>query len=195
MMTVKTKFRECGMAERFEGEMPEILRLLAFPIGLLPLGRALTLAVRRLARRKPAVFERLGDYGRCSFLIAPSDLDVSFLVVPDGERAEVKSFPRRTKVSADVTVRGPLLTLLGLLDGTFDGDALFFNRAISVTGRTDALVALRNAIEDAELKPSDFVGLTGRPGRLVDASVLKGIGAARRLTGSPLAGPIDGEAA
>lgn len=183
------------MAERFEGEMPEILRLLAFPIGLLPLGRALTLAVRRLARRKPAVFERLGDYGRCSFLIAPSDLDVSFLIVPDGERAEVKSFPRRTKASADVTVRGPLLTLLGLLDGTFDGDALFFNRAISVTGRTDALVALRNAIEDAELKPSDFVGLTGRPGRLVDASVLKGIGAARRLTGSPLAGPIDGEAA
>lgn len=184
------------MAERFEGELPQFLRLLAFPAGFLPLGRALTLAVRRFARRRPAVFDRLGEYGRCSFLIEPSDLDFAFLMVPDGVRADIRTLPRRRHVEADVTVRGPLLTLLGLIDGTFDGDALFFNRAISVSGRTDALVALRNAIEDAELKPSDFIGLTGRPARLVDGSVFRGLDAARRLTGSPLAGARpDGETA
>ncbi|WP_053239728.1 ubiquinone anaerobic biosynthesis accessory factor UbiT [Pleomorphomonas koreensis] len=176
------------MADHFRGELPKALRILAAPAGLLPLGPALTLAVRRFARRKPAVFERLGTYGQCSFLIEPSDLDISFLMVPDGVRAEVKCLRRRASQPADVTVRGPLLVLLGLIDGTFDGDALFFNRAISVSGRTDALVALRNAIEDAELTPADFVGVTGTLGRLVDRSVFGGLGLARRFTGSPVAG-------
>lgn len=177
-----------AMAEHFRGELPRLLRILAAPAGFLPLGPALTLAVRRFARRKSAVFDRLGEYGKCSFLIEPSDLDVSFLMVPDGTRAEVKCMRRRANQPADVTVRGPLLVLLGLLDGTFDGDALFFNRAISVSGRTDALVALRNAIEDAELTPADFVGATGSLGRLVDRSVIGGLGLARRFTGSPIPG-------
>ncbi len=176
------------MAEHFRGELPRLLRILAAPAGFLPLGPALTLAVRRFARRKPAVFDRLGDYGKCSFLIEPSDLDVSFLMVPDGPRAEVKCLRRRASQPADVTVRGPLLVLLGLLDGTFDGDALFFNRAIAVSGRTDALVALRNAIEGAELTPADFVGATGGLGTLVARSVIGGLGLARRFTGSPIPG-------
>ncbi|MCM5556482.1 SCP2 domain-containing protein [Pleomorphomonas sp. JP5] len=176
------------MAEHFRGELPRLLRILAAPAGFLPLGPALTLAVRRFAHRKPAVFDRLGEYGKCSFLIEPSDLDFSFLMVPDGVRAEVKCMRGRTSQPADVTVRAPLLVLLGLLDGTLDGDAMFFNRAISVSGRTDALVALRNAIEDAELTPADFVGATGGLGKLVDRSVIGGLGLARRFTGSPISG-------
>lgn len=176
------------MAEHFRGELPKPIRLLAAPAGLLPLGPALTMAVRRFARRKPAVFDRLGDYGRCSFLIEPTDLDFSFLMVPDGVRAEVRCLRRRGSQKADVVVKGPLLTLLGLIDGTFDGDAMFFNRAISVSGRTDALVALRNAIEDAELTPSDFIGVTGLFARSFDRSVIGGLELARRVTGSPIAG-------
>jgi predicted lipid carrier protein YhbT len=176
------------MADHFRGELPKPLRLLTAPAALLPLGPALTLAVRRFARRKPGVFDRLGDYGKCSFLIEPTDLDFSFLMVPDGIRAEVKCLRRRVSQPADVVVKGPLLTLLGLLDGTFDGDAMFFNRAISVSGRTDALVALRNAIEDAELTPSDFVGVSGELGKLFNRSVIGGLGLARRVTGSPIAG-------
>lgn len=176
------------MVERFKGELPAIVRFLAFPAAFLPLGQALTFAVRRFARRKPAMFDRLGDYGRCSFLIAPTDLDFAFLVVPDGARAEVRTLTRRHGVEADVTVKGPLLVLLGLLDGTFDGDALFFNRTIDVAGRTDALVAFRNAIEDAELKPSDFVGLKGEIAGLLDKWVFRGLDMARRLTGTPMGG-------
>ncbi|WP_281058598.1 hypothetical protein [Mesorhizobium sp. M1A.F.Ca.IN.022.07.1.1] len=29
--------------------------------------------------------------------------------------------------ASDVLIKGPLLTLLSLLDGTLDGDAMFFN--------------------------------------------------------------------
>ena len=51
-----------------------------------------------------------------------------------------------------------------------------------------ANIACRNAIEDAELTPADFVGVTGTLGRLVDRSVFGGLGLARRFAGSPVAG-------
>ena len=79
--------------------------------------------------------------------------------------------------------------LLGLLDGTQDGDALFFNRVISISGRTEAVLALRNAIEDAELSPSDLLGLRGPLAALADAGILGGMMAARQLAVSAQMGP------
>jgi predicted lipid carrier protein YhbT len=81
-------------------------------------------------------------------------------------------------------VRGPILALLGILDGTFDGDALFFHRTISITGRTEAVVALRNAIEDAELRPSDLLFLRGTVARLADRAILGGLDLARGIASS-----------
>lgn len=173
------------MDDHFKGALPAPLQFLARPARLLPLGPLLTQGVRRLARRRPELFDRLGDHRRSAFLIEPSDLDFGFLMVPDGEDATVTVTRKDRPPVSDVQVRGPLLTLLGLLDGTFDGDALFFNRAIAVGGRTDALVALRNAIEDAELQPSALIGLAGKPAEIVDAAVLKALETARRFAGAP----------
>ena len=78
-----------------------------------------------------------------------------------------------------------ILMLLGLLDGTFDGDALFFHRTVSVSGQTEAIVALRNAIEDAELTPADLLNLNGEAARLADRGILGSLNLARRiLTGA-----------
>ena len=87
-------------------------------------------------------------------------------------------------------MRGPLLSLLGLLDGTFDGDALFFSRGIAISGKVDALLALRNAIEDADLKPSDFVGLGGSIGSIADSLVFNTVALARRLAARPRGLPM-----
>jgi predicted lipid carrier protein YhbT len=171
-----------GMTEREKGELPGFVRALTAPSRLLPLGLVLTLALRGLAKRRPALFDRLGEHARRSFVIEPSDMAFAFVMVPDGAHAEVRTVARG-RAAGDVHVLGPLLALLGLLDGTFDGDALFFNRAITVSGRTDALLALRNAIEDAELRPSDLLGLEGRAGTLADASILRVVGTLQRLTG------------
>ena len=174
------------MVERYKGELPGLARMLMAPSGLLPLGPILTHALRGLARRRPGLFDRLGAHARRSFMIEPSDLAFAFIVVPDGPRATVRTVARRRAardVQADVHVRGPLLALLGLLDGTLDGDALFFSRAITVSGRTDALLALRNAIEDAELRPSDLLGVDGRAGALADLSILRAIAMLQRLAG------------
>lgn len=173
------------MDDHFKGALPAPLQFLAKPARFLPLGPLLTQGVRRLARRRPELFDRLGAYRRSAFLIEPSDLDFGFLMLPDGEDATVTVTKKGRPPVSDVQVRGPLLTLLGLLDGTFDGDALFFNRAIAVGGRTDALVALRNAIEDAELQPSSLLGLSGKTAEVVDSAVRKALETARRLAGAP----------
>lgn len=170
------------MTDHQPGGLPLPLRLLAKPLPLLPIGTVLSLAVQRLAARRPGIFDRIGPYRNCRFRIAPIDLDFDFLLVPDGTRARVDTISRKAKVASDVQIGGPLVDLLGLLDGTLDGDALFFTRTITVSGRTDAVVALRNAIEDAELRPADLLGVSGRFGGLVDRAVLGGIDALRRLT-------------
>ena len=128
------------MAEHFKGELPSVFRILSAPARVLPLGLILTRAVQDLAHRRPALFERLGEHRSGVFFIGPSDLDFAFLIVPDGPAAQVKILSKQASASAVVVVRGPLLSLLGLLDGTFDGDALFFNRAISISGKTEAIL-------------------------------------------------------
>ncbi|SKA21402.1 ubiquinone anaerobic biosynthesis accessory factor UbiT [Consotaella salsifontis] len=178
------------MVDQPNGELPKVLQILARPAGLLPLGIVLTQAVRRMARRRPTLFERLDEHRHASFLVEPSDLDFAFVLVPDGEQASVRSYSKRALPSADVHVKGPILMLLGLLDGTFDGDALFFNRVLSVSGKTDALVALRNTIEDAELKPSDLLGVTGRGAAFLDSAVLRALASARRVVGAPNMGAM-----
>jgi predicted lipid carrier protein YhbT len=102
-------------------------------------------------------------------------------VIPDGASSVVRVTTGSASAASDVVVRGPILALVGLLDGTFDGDALFFHRTLSISGRTEAVVALRNAIENAELRPSDFLGLAGQAGRAADEAVLGGLDAVRRI--------------
>lgn len=174
-----------------EARLPAFVRSLSPAFAGLPLGPALTLSLRALARRRPGLFERLGEYSRERFLVDPVDLGFAFVVVPDGERATVRVTGKDGAQACDVVVRGPILSLLALLDGTQDGDALFFNRVISIGGRTEAVLALRNAIEDAELTPSDLIGLSGTPGRLADAGILGGLDLARRFAAA--LGPIAAE--
>lgn len=170
--------------------LPAFARMLP-PVSGLPLGPFLTLSLRSLARRRPQVFERLGEHRRACYLIDPTDLPFAFSVIPDGAAAVVRVAFRSRETPSDVVIRGPILVLLGILEGTLDGDALFFHRAISVTGKTEAVVALRNAIEDAELRPSDLLGLTGALGRLADTGILGGLDLARRIVAG--AAPSRGE--
>lgn len=169
------------------GRDPDEASLPAFAQRLLPpgagllLGPLLTLSLRSFARRRPEVFERLGEYRSAHYLIDPTDLPFAFSVIPDGASAAVRVTSGSGSLISDVVIRGPIMTLLGLLDGTFDGDALFFHRTISVSGRTEAVVALRNAIENAELRPSDLLGLRGLAGRLADGVVLGGLDVARGI--------------
>lgn len=124
-----------------------------------PVELALTAAVRRLARRRPEVFERLGEARLAVFVLAPDELPVAFRLEPRGTDGRVQVVRRDGAAPYRTWVAGPLGALLALFDGALDADSAFFSRAIRVEGDTAALMALHNALEAAELSLTDLLPL------------------------------------
>ncbi|USQ94459.1 ubiquinone anaerobic biosynthesis accessory factor UbiT [Caulobacter sp. RL271] len=131
--------------------------LLARPL-LLPPSAFLTLSLRRLARAHPEAFVRLGEHAQRIYLIAPTDLPLAFCLRPAGTEGAIRLVAAGDAPEAAVRIRGALLDLLQLFDGTMDADAAFFSRRIQVEGDTSALVALHNALEAADLTLADLIG-------------------------------------
>lgn len=117
------------------------------------LGPALTATARLAARRHPDLFERLAAIPDPTFALVPDELPVAVVVRADTRRPEMRAVAKRDLDPARVAavVRGPLRRLAALADGRLDGDALFFSREIAIEGSTEAAVALRNALDNAEL--------------------------------------------
>lgn len=128
-----------------------LMGMAARPLPLPPLQKALNLAVAAILRRRPGVLARLADAGCFVFLIDPVDLPLVFLLRTDTKTAAIKVARSAGSEEVSATIRGPLLSLMDLLQGRIDGDSLFFSRELVVEGGTEAVVALRNAVDDAEI--------------------------------------------
>lgn len=124
-----------------------------------PVNLVLGAALRRVARRKPEVFERLGRFRSAAFVLAPVELPVAFRLEPDPAHGRVRVVRPSDPAPAAARISGPLAELLGLFDGSLDADAAFFSRTIDVEGDTEAVVALHNTLEAAELTLADLLGL------------------------------------
>ena len=158
---------------------PAHLGLRALPLA--PMSLALSALVRRLICSHPGLLERLGDYGSRRFVIDPTDLPLCLLLRPDAARGEVQVC--RRPPPADARIAGPLAALLGLVHGTWDGDALFFSRDLVIAGDTSAALALRNAIDDAELDlGAEIAALAGPFAQMLHPVIVL----AERRTGLPL---------
>lgn len=118
---------------------------------LAPLSLACARLVTSLAGRHPSMFARLGAEAGKTFLIDPTDLPLVFLLAPNpaAPRLEARRYCEAGEWSARVA--GPMAALLGLVHGVYDGDALFFSRDLVIEGDTVAVLALRNAIDNAEI--------------------------------------------
>lgn len=121
--------------------------------------RILTGAVRGIARRRPDLFERLGDARGADFVIAPTDFPVAFRLRPDGAAGEVRVVRHDDTEPCAARISGPLALLLSLLDGAADADAAFFTRQVRVEGDTRVMVALHNTLEAADLDLPDLLGV------------------------------------
>lgn len=106
-------------------------------------------AFMQVMRAHPGLFERLGEYVNKRFGFSPSDLPFMFVVEPS--RPAITVFRKDAQVETDAAIDGPLVMLLALLEGKLDGDALFFSRDITVTGDMEAMLALRNALDDCNV--------------------------------------------
>jgi predicted lipid carrier protein YhbT len=145
------------------------------PAALQPL---LTLAMAVVARHHGEVFARLDGLGDCVFLIDPVDLPLDFLLRPAAKPPSLTAVRSGANggasgIAPTATIRGSLLSLIDLLEGRVDGDALFFSRELAVEGDTEAILTLRNAIDGAGIDLIDIAASAFGPAA----------GIARRLLG------------
>jgi len=140
-------------------------RLLLAPLPLFIMRPLLQRMVRRIARQRPELFARIGVHTKKLFLIDPLNLPFVFLLQPDAVRPRLRAVRRDDPVAADARIAGTFLTLLDMVDGRLDGDALFFSRDLVVEGDTEAVVCLRNALDDLDGSIADDIAACfGLPG-------------------------------
>lgn len=119
-----------------------------FPVFLLqPILRRI---VTRIATQHNEVFDRLGAHTKTSFLIDPVDFPFALHLIPDPTALQFRAVARSQMPSHQAGIAGRFLTLLRLVDADVDGDALFFSRDLTISGNTEAVVCLRNALDDVE---------------------------------------------
>ena len=123
-----------------------LLRFLPLPL-LQPI---LTLIGTQVAKAQPDVFVRLGPHAQKSFVIDPTDLPFVLVLKPRPEAPALSAWRRGSAPHSHARIAGSFLNLFDLIDGALDGDALFFSRKLRVTGDTEAVVALRNALDDVD---------------------------------------------
>ncbi len=128
-----------------------LLGLAVRPLPLAPLQPVLGAAMTAVTRRYPNIFERLSSLENTRFLIDPVDLPFGFLLVADDQAPQLRAVRAGQAGDVAATIRGPLMTLIDMLEGKIDGDAQFFSRALVVEGDTEAVVALRNAVDGSEI--------------------------------------------
>ncbi|MCC6202320.1 MAG: SCP2 sterol-binding domain-containing protein [Gammaproteobacteria bacterium] len=137
------------------------------PLFLLPVQIVLARLVRHIAVRRPSLFNRIGLHRSKQFLIVPTNLPYAMLLQPDPVRPTLRAVPKQWR-DYDARITGTALTLLAMIDGRSDGDALFFSRDLRVEGDTEAVVCLRNALDDLDGSVADdAAALFGPPGRMI----------------------------
>lgn len=141
--------------------------LASVPVPVFPLRPVFSRLIRALADRHEDLFERLGAYGSKQFLIDPVDMPVVLRLVPDANNPQLEPFARKDSPDCDATISGPFFSLIRLVSGKEDGDALFFSRDLVFKGDTEAVLALRNAIDDMDIdlfeEIEDLLGPFGKP--------------------------------
>ncbi len=162
-------------------QVPALSPLLFVGLALRPapkpaLQAAASLAMAAMLRRHRRVFERLTDVASPVFLIDPVDLPISLLLEAalPAPRLTVLRDGDPLPAAPAAAIRGSLPALVELLEGRSDGDALFFSRSLTVEGDMAAVVALRNAVDGADIDLAEDLlrplGPLGRPARRLVAA-------------------------
>jgi len=147
--------------------VPPLLAQVVRPLPLLPLQIALSTFLRRILRRHPQLLDRLGAHRGKRFGIKPTDLPFAFVIQATPSRPQLEVM-RDLPAGLDACISASIASLLALAEGRLDGDALMFSRQLVLEGDVEAVLALRNAIDDASLDVVAEVGaLFGPLGRPV----------------------------
>ncbi|MCC6888705.1 MAG: SCP2 sterol-binding domain-containing protein [Hyphomicrobiales bacterium] len=107
-------------------------------------------------------------------MIDPIDLPFVLVLVPRIRNTQLIAYRRQEAPTCNASIAGTFRNLLNMISGSLDGDALFFSRDLRIVGDVEAVVALRNALDDCEGDVVDtvvsaFGPLSGPVGLLVAA--------------------------
>ena len=136
--------------------LQNVPNLLLAPVPLAVLQPIFTRIAAHVAQSRPGLFARLGPHTH-KRQIDRIDLPFVLVLVPDAAQPHLRAYRRYEKPAHDAGIAGTFFNLLDMIDGSLDGDALFFSRDLRVSGDTEAVVALRNALDDFEGSALDSV--------------------------------------
>jgi predicted lipid carrier protein YhbT len=131
--------------------------LLLAPVPLALLQPIFARIATHVAEERPELFNRLGAHAGKRFLIDPINLPFVLVLTPEPERPHMTAHRRHERPAHDAAIAGTFFNLLDMIDGSLDGEALFFSRDLRVSGDTEAVVALRNALDNFEGSALDSV--------------------------------------
>ncbi len=118
-------------------------------------------AAKRLAemvwRRHPGLLDRLDLSEPKFFCIDPTDLPFAFALRLDPTGLDLRVSDEVVDDPVTATIRGSLLALIDLAEGRVDGDTLFFTRALEFEGDTEAVLALRNALDAEDINVREVI--------------------------------------
>ncbi|MGJ4944061.1 ubiquinone anaerobic biosynthesis accessory factor UbiT [Bradyrhizobium sp. HKCCYLS1011] len=137
--------------------IPPLLGRAISPLPLPPLEFVLNGFLDRILSRNPQIFDRLGPHAGKRFAIKPTDLPFIFVIEAAAQRPCL-SVVRELSADADAQISSSMANLLALVEGRLDGDALMFSRQLAIEGDVEAVLALRNAIDDARLDMAAEIG-------------------------------------
>ncbi len=137
------------------------------PMPLFVLQPVLRRIARRITREHAEVFARLGPHTQTGFVIDPVDFPFALFLRPEPQAPDFRAVRRAHLPAHEARISGSFLTLLRLIDADVDGDALFFSRDLVISGNTEAVVSLRNALDDVEGSiAADVAEMFGPLGRI-----------------------------
>jgi O2-independent ubiquinone biosynthesis accessory factor UbiT len=167
------------------GSLPPLVGRLAAFVPLVPLEMALRHLIARAIAMRPGFGARMAEYAGKRFAIDPVDCPFAFLITPQADGVDVESVRALEGTIYDARIKAPLIVLMGMVDASYDGDALFFSRDLSIEGDTGAVLALRNAMEDAEFDPASVIGLPDQVQGPFNRAIELALSGVRQALGAP----------
>ncbi len=111
---------------------------------------ALSQIIKKVTYKRPLIFKRLQGHHHKIFVISIPNLGLHLVLQPNPSFPQLIAHRKIESTAYDAKISGSLLALLGMVDGQYDGDALFFSRDLQLSGDTEAVVCLRNALDDMD---------------------------------------------
>lgn len=176
-----------GVPPNGRGAVPAMVASTMHILPLAPLQAMARRAMHAMLAHNPSMLARLGEHAGARFAIDPVDCPFVFLLEPRPANPRLTVARQLQPRDWDARVSGNLVVLLGLLEGAYDGDALFFSRDLTIEGDTAAVLSLRNAIEDADLDTGRVMGLPEHFAGTVSWGATRLTAGIRELLGAPAA--------